>query len=388
MNNKKTKAFITPTALILLMTAFLPVAVAAPKSVDVLFLAYDQGESNAFMRIHNHLDALKIPYGIIAFGRAAEIFKDHPALLTFNDLSQDQNLRNNRDTRLPIEIINTVIRTTSTKIIYTGMASKAQAQMTNAFVNKGSQSIAFYDNFDPVSTKEYTQPFLQELKRVDAFHIPSEITASSFSELEKSKQAKLVVTGQPALETWDDIFVKANPSHLRKQLGISEQQPVALFAGGYNGDYTNSFRIFLQAAKKMPDILFIVKHHPKYSGELEKKLIQEEAVPNIKLITDHSFSTPELCTLASAVVVHKSTIAQQALYKHKPVIYVADSSFSNFIIEQRLAHRVYNPDALTKELTKLLENKEQNNSLSTLKMPDNPSRNISEHLQNILNESL
>ena len=357
-------------------------ATSPADTTDVLFLAYDQGESNAFIRIQKQLDKRDIRYKIIAFGRAAEVFKHHPALVSIKGLSNNSNLRYHRSTGIPAKTLEQALKSIQAKIIYSGMASKAQAQLLNQYGKQGSYLVAFYDNFDPVEAKDYVQPFLDEVRKVDEFHLPSDLTATSFDALKKVKQAKTVVTGQPALEGWDEIFNKTNPEELRKKLTIAPDQPVILFAGGYDDDYPDSFRIFLKATKLMPDILFVVTHHPKYSGELEQKLINEEATPNVRLLHKHQVSTPELSTIAKAVVVHKSTIAQQALYKGKPVVYVADDAFSNFILEKHLASRVYTSEDLEKVLSGILAiKKEPHPSLNVLGIPTNASRQITNRLQ-------
>ena len=386
VNNNNSRLSSAPAALVLLLTAFLPVAMANPTNpTDILFIAYDQGESNAFIRIQDQLDKRNIPYKIIAFGRAAEIFKHHPGLIKITELLDNQTLRNHREQGISEAVAQQVSKTTRAKIIYSGMASKAQAQLMNIYGKNGSHLIAFYDNFDPVESKSYVQPFLSEIDRIDEFHLPSEITATSFSALKQSKKADAIVTGQPVLEGWDEIFDKTDPVELRQKLEISTKQSVVLFAGGYDGDYPNSFRIFLKAAKLMPDTQFLVTHHPKYSGELEQKLMHQEATVNVRLLHSHQASTPELSTLASVVVVHKSTIAQQALYKGKPVIYIANDEFNNFILEKQLANRVHTPEMLKKELdTLLIRNKNQPPSLKPLGIPDNASQRIAELLQNHL----
>ena len=361
-------------------------AASTVHSTDVLFLAYDQGESNAFIRIQGQLEKRDIPYKIIAFGRAAEIFRHHPALLHIKGITDNPDLRRHRGQKIPVNAVQRTTRSIQAKIIYSGMASRVQAQLMNAYGAENRRLIAFYDNFDPVGSKEYVQPFLEEVNRVDEFHLPSTMTASGFTSLEQSKRAKAVVTGQPVLESWDEVFDTTEPDRLRKKMAIPANQAVILFAGGYDSDYSNSFRIFLKATKLMPEVLFLVTHHPKYTGDLEQKLMDEEAVAeNVRLLHNNQASTPQLSTLARAVVVHKSTIAQQALYKGKPVVYVADNQFSNFILEKQLASRVYSPEELKKVLSGILSLKQVNTpSLSALGVPDHASRNIADALEKSL----
>ena len=66
------------------------------------------------------------------------------------------------------------------------MASRAQAQVANTWERTGSRIIAFYDNFEPIDTVQYVQPFLAELRYADAFHVPSARTATSFQGLARA----------------------------------------------------------------------------------------------------------------------------------------------------------------------------------------------------------
>ena len=389
MSDNNSRPPSAPAALLLLLTTFLPTALAVSPvcSTDVLFLAYDQGESNAFLRIQAQLDKRAVSYKIIAFGRAAEIYRHHPALIHIKGISDNPDLHFHREQNISIKAIRQASESIRAKIIYSGMASKAQAQLLNHYGKQDSYLIAFYDNFDPVESKKYVQPFLGELNRVDEFHLPSDQTATSFETLKQIKQAKTVVTGQPVLEAWDEIFIKTDPEALRKKLEINSDQSVILFAGGYDDDYPNSFRIFLKATKLMPGTLFLVTHHPKYSGELEQQLIGEEETSNVRLLHEHQASTPELSTIASAVVVHKSTVAQQALYKGKPVVYVADSSFSNFILKTQLANRAYTPEQLHNVLLRILSPEPPPSPLlNTSGIPANASRHITDRLMFFLNK--
>lgn len=221
MNNNNSRFSSAPAALVLLLTAFLPAAMAnTANSTDILFLAYDQGESNAFIRIQDQLDKRNIPYKIVAFGRAAEVFKHHPALMKIAGLFDNPALRSHREQSISNATVQQVLKSTKAKIIYSGMASKAQAQLTNAYGENGSRLIAFYDNFDPVDSKDYVRPFIDEIVRIDEFHLPSNTTATSFATLKQSKQAEAVVTGQPVLEGWDEIFDKTDPAELRQKLEI------------------------------------------------------------------------------------------------------------------------------------------------------------------------
>ena len=125
----------------------------------ILFVAYDQGESNAFLRIQEQLKSANIPYRILAMGRAAEVFKDDPALIRVAALTRDEDLYNNRNHLLDQRLLYQLSEMISAKIVYVGMASRAQAQVANIWERTGSRVIAFYDNFEPIDSVRYVKPF-------------------------------------------------------------------------------------------------------------------------------------------------------------------------------------------------------------------------------------
>ena len=186
------------------------------------------------------------------------------------------------------------------------------------------------------------------------------------------------MTGQPALEGWDEIYRKTDTQLVRQQLGLGPNEPVILFAGGYDPDYEESFRIFIQATQKLPSVKFLVTHHPKYDGQLEKNIIREYNSSNVHLISKGAMTTAVLSKVA--IATHKSTVGAQALYKGKPAVYIANSSYSNFLLENGLALKAFTPENVVTALMSSIRTHNDFLSLKSLGMPDNPSQVIAGRL--------
>ncbi|USE35160.1 CDP-glycerol glycerophosphotransferase family protein [Endozoicomonas sp. SCSIO W0465] len=343
----------------------------------VLFVAYDQGESNAFLRIQERLKNSNIPYRILAMGHAAEIFKDDPALIPVGQLTHNEALYENRDQPLNQKLVYNLAERISAKIVYTGMASRAQAQIANTWDTRGAKVIAFYDNFDPVDSINYVQPFLEELRYIDEFHVPSKTTALSFQSIASSLGAEVTVTGQPALEDWDRIHEETDIFLLRETLNIHPEQPVVLFAGDYSSSYLQAFQTFIAATRLLPNILFLVSYHPKLDGDLERRIIAAQSDGNVHLLHHGTYSTATISTIASAVIVHKSSVAQQAIYRGKPVIYVADENYQNLMLTEQLAIRASQPEPLAIMINAHIMGYRPPAVAENLGIPDVPSRTIS-----------
>ncbi|MFK0572017.1 hypothetical protein [Endozoicomonas sp.] len=343
----------------------------------ILFVAYDQGESNAFIRIQERLKSANIPYRILAMGRAAEVFKDNPALIQIDELTHNDALFDNRDQPLNQNLVYHLPEMISAKIVYTGMTSRAQAQIANIWDRRGAKVIAFYDNFEPVDSINYVQPFLEELSHIDEFHVPGKTTAVSFQDVARSKGAKVKVTGQPSLEDWDRVYEETDIWLLRDTLNIHPEQPVVLFAGDYSNSYPNAFQTFIEATRMLPDVLFLVTYHPGFDGGLEQRIIESMAGGNVHLLHHGTYSTATLSTIASAVIVHKSSVAQQAIYRGKPVIYVTDQNYQNLMLTEHLAIRASTPKPLAVMIKAHILGYRPPAIAEKLGIPDAPSKTIS-----------
>lgn len=350
------------------------------KTVDVLFVAYDRGESNAFIQLEKQLRQKNISYKVLAIGSAADIFINHSESIKLPFFNLAEKLRHERSLYLPADIIASVIQSYSPRIVYSGMASVAQAQLVNSFRRQGSYGIAFYDNFDNPLQQQYLLPFLKEIASLDELHVPTASARKGFLHLLDTKSADIIVTGQPALEEWDDVYRQTDDGKVRQRLGLSANEPVILFAGGYDHGYEESFKIFVQGANRLKKIQFFVTHHPKYDGKLEDQIIKKYHCNNVQLIVKNQATTAELSKIASVIVTHKSTVGVLALYKNKPVVYVAGSHYSNFLLEAGLALKASTPEQVSAALMTSLSAQKPLRSLKDLGVPSFPAQEITSRL--------
>ncbi|WOG29343.1 hypothetical protein [Endozoicomonas sp. 8E] len=357
----------------------------ATENIDLLLVAYDQGESNAFKQLEKALKKRGINYRILSIGRAAEIFRNHPLNLTIS-VPDPEQLRNNRETVLPRSALAELSQRINPKIVYSGMASAAQAQILNHMKANGSYTLAFYDNFDPITNKKYVQAFLETIRTLDKFHIPSSATAVSFKDLVFCPNPLYVIIGQPALEAWDDIYRQTDNQFVRLELNLGPNEPVVVFAGGYDDTYEEYFRVFIEATRKLPSVTFLVTHHPKTSGEVERRWIKERGAGNVRLVENNRNSTAVLTKISVAVMVHKSSIGTMALYKGKPVIYIAEPGTDNFLIRQKAAFLASTPKEVVKKFQSAIASDKQFFSLESLGIPDQPSLSIAIEIETILED--
>ena len=356
---------------------------SANQEVDVLFCCYDLGDSHPMQRVMKDLEEQGISYKVLALGKALEVFTSNTLNLDLLDVKSD------REQALDTTHLKLIEDAVRPKIVITGMASVVQAQVLNLFKEKQAYAIAFYDNFDTVETADYAQPFLRRVEQIDEYFIPSEATLPGFQKLEKTKHSKLSIFGQPILENWDDVFSKTNKEELRQKLDVGSQDQVLLFAGDCNNTYQQYFRIFVKGvgAFNNPNLKVFVTYHPKTDGSFERSVVEEEKIPNIKIIDTKEFSTTQIATIANAFACHKSSMGIQALYVGLPVIYVVESGeVRNFAIQQGIATQVESAADLSSALDRILKaaNRNQSPVQQSLGIPKNATARMVTHIKELL----
>ena len=369
---------------LIIMTFISSVSIMAATSVDVLFCAYDMGESNAFNKLMSELDKQKITYKILALGKSLDVFNQHPNLIKI-DLP---DVKSNREQTLGSDHLELIKNTVHPKIIIAGMSSVVQAQLLNSF-RDAAYTVAFYDNFDDPESKEYIQPFLKTIGKIDEYFLPSETTLPGFQRSDVTRLAKLSVLGQPVLEDWDDTFVKTDKLELRSRLHVSSMDKVLLFVGGYDDTYKDYFRLFVKAMKSFEtdsDLKVFVTYHPKTKGEAEKLIITEEGARNIKIIEQDGPSTAQIATISDVLLCHKSSVGIQALYIGLPVVYVVKKGdLNNFAINQGLAYEVEDLETLTDTVKNILSAANSNKApLKSLGIPKEATKKITERIKTLL----
>ena len=97
---------------------------------------------------------------------------------------------------------------------------------------------------------------------------------------------------------------------------------------------------------------FIITYHPKTSGALEKKLLRDANLTNVKVFNPtQKFSTFTLATVAQLIIVHVSSIGSLLSIQCKPVVYFANSKYKNIFLQQQLAR----PASTQHELRQLIQ---------------------------------
>ena len=348
---------------------------------DVLFIAYDQGESSAFLQIEKSLAAKGVSFRVLALGRGAAVYKDHSKALVLPEGINADALTYKRSGLLPPASLAAVTQGIQPRIVYTGMASAVQAQLANAFQQEGSAVIAFYDNFDTAVGNAGIRPFLDQIKHLDEIQAPTLETQKSLHHIPALKNTKVTLVGQPALEEWDAVFSEVDDALLRKRLHLAADDKVVLFAGGnLDEGYKQAFGQFVQAAARLPRVQFLVTWHPKFDGQFEAGVVRSANAKNIQLVGKDVGSTAQLCKLASVVATYQSTVGAKALYKGKPVIYIAGEDYNNFLINAGLAVRTSTVDTTVVALKQTLRKQKATVSLSPLGMPEKPSSVVTDRI--------
>lgn len=304
-------------------------ALWAAKPVDVLFCAYDTGDSNAISRILPRLKEENLTYSILAFGRGTDIFKDEKAFYKIKGGSLED-----RAQLLPQSQIEDIQEQFQPKIVFSGMASVGQAQVLNAF--PGSKRVAFYDNFDAPEGKEFIQPFIGHIGQINLYMVPAQFLVPNFQRIFNGIKVRAV--GQPALEEWKDVFENTDRDQLKKDLKLETDQKVILFAGGVEKTYPHYLKIFVSVVARHPEWKIFITYHPKTDGEAEREAVKEFRASNT--VVGNEFKTNILATIADQLVCHKSSVCQQAFSVGVSCSYVAGDDYHNFLIDQKLVDRL------------------------------------------------
>ena len=318
-------------------------------AVDVLFIAYDYGESLAFKSALARLKSKTVNVRILTFGAADRAFRDVPeatqliSLLTTQQKLQHESLLNSletqRTTTLPVELLEYVVSKWQPQVVVTGMASTAQAQLTNKFALKNAYTVAFYDNFDNPVIQSFVQPWLASTLGVNEIFIPGDYLIKDFLKIKALSSSEITVTGQPALDQWIQSAKYFNKEQIFEKLNIAKNSRVVTFAAGYDQSSLNWADKFIEAATERPDLVFFIALHPKMDNRSDAPLVKKVAgLKNVK-IAPPSVTTEELVSVSALLATHKSTVGIKAAYLGVPVLYVAEDNYDNVLISHDLAKR-------------------------------------------------
>lgn len=319
----------------------------------LLFILYDSGETEALKPLFSLLEKCHLSYQIITLGTSARILANHAKVLSFSSpkiiesLQQTTTYEWQRESMLSEETISDITDQISSGFIVTGMASKVQFQIANRLAENQAHIFSYYDSFAPIKKDSIAFPFLKISQEV---FVPTKTLEKNVNQF--NEKAKAHIVGQPSIENWIDEYGKINAQSLYNELHIPNNRFTLLYAGGYGTHYEKAFRLFLRSISRLDKLNIVLSLHPKMDGQLEKSLIKEEGCDFIK-IADKQIPTNVLVKIADLVVSQNSTVGIQALFVHKPVIYLdtPESTYTNFAIEGGWVAQVFTKQ----EFVKLLE---------------------------------
>ena len=131
---------------------------AKPELVDVLVCVYDMGDAGPLEKVTAKFDRERISYRVVAIGKAAEKLGVSESLVSLKALKSKEIIKLPREKLLSEQLLKDISAQCQPKVVLAGMAAACQAQLLNHFKAQGAYTVAFYGNFDPITTKEYVQP--------------------------------------------------------------------------------------------------------------------------------------------------------------------------------------------------------------------------------------
>jgi UDP-N-acetylglucosamine 2-epimerase len=228
------------------------------------------------------------------------------------------------------------------------VVSRIQEQLADTLRAFNVATRGFYDSFE--QTRRGTI-VLQVSAKVDEVWVPNEQIRGNLITLGIDR---VRVVGQPSLESWLRLSQKTVSQEIYLRQGIGQHQKVIVFAGQYGDGYKEVVQSFLAQANKETladeNLTVVVSPHPRTSGELERKLIDN--IDNDRLLLAVAdLTTAELAAIASVVITWTSTVGVQAAFMGKPVIYYSPKSdgFRNDLIENDIAKKA-TPDTFPRVL--------------------------------------
>jgi len=312
---------------------FLPVSALA-KPLDVLFVLFQAGESNALHPILTELRKDNISFQILAVNTASGIFQNEPewdVSKMFFGSPRDLKIDWNQYQTMNPAMIREITDYFTPRIIITGMVSRFQQQLAKAYssLDSGPFIIGYFDAFSllvPNSLRENCLEFVHELWMPGQYH--KEDIQNRFPGL------PVKVMGQPTLQKWTAQFSKFQEQENSVLKSLLIKPRTVLFIGQYGESYEKAFRLFVQDASNIKDYNIWVSAHPHVDGSFERRVVAEYQSHNIKVLPN-DISTIEATLYSDFIVTIDSNVGIQALFMGKPVIYInSDPQYSNIAIEK------------------------------------------------------
>ncbi len=355
----------------------------ASETVDILLIANDQGESQVFNLLLPELTRRNLSAQVLTMGQADTVFANQTEAVLLNTLgSLSENATDDRTQQLDRETLERIVTQFRPAIVVAGMSHAIQAQLANRFKTAGATTMAFYDNFDLISQSHYVVPWLETTTGVDELLLPGHYQAVDAGKLPAFANSQISISGNPALEQWDIVFLITNEAQEKQRLALDPKRPVILFTGGYGDEYEQWLQLFLQAMAERPDLQVLIAPHPNTDGQLERNAVAALPLTNAS-VRDVSTSTAQLATVADLVVTHKSTTGFQAAWQGLPVLFVAADVYNNILIDAGLASRASSWQQILNNVHRYIDQPKRRETVSfkMLGVPEQSLQRIADHLQ-------
>ncbi|MTI13168.1 hypothetical protein [Sansalvadorimonas verongulae] len=325
--------------------------------MDVLLIAYDNGDGRAFRSLLPELDTKGTHWHLVAFGPATALFENTPNTTLLNEGASPEEVKEwigNRYATLADTKLASVTKRFAPRIVLSGMAHTIQAQLVQQWWQQGAWTIAFYDNMEPPAGQQWIKPWFDFNPPVEQVMVTTRPLKISFPE-KMARSGKVTQVVHPGLKEWQEAFEREDQQLLKEALELDER-PVVLVDGGYGDDYQNSLEVIKAAAALRDDLQWVFTPHPR-------TLFSTRSAPdNAPLITITDISTVRVATLARAVVTHRSSIGWFASQMGTPVIFVRPKDQPE-VLEQGLVRMVNDETTLLNALYRQLDAPAQHTEL-------------------------
>lgn len=302
--------------------------------VDVLFVAYDNGDGRAFQQLIPELEAKKLNWKIVTFGPAAKLFseRDEHVMNINQNMSAplQEAIYQNRALSLPANLKQRMLDSFRPKVVVTGMAHQGQAQLSDMFHGQGAWSIAFYDNLESPEGQAWVKHWFENVTPVsDELLVTMPDLSAHFSN-QLTYHKKNTIVQHPAVAAWGKTIQDEDAKALKQQLKLDDR-PVIVIAGGYGDAYQKSLLLMESVAENHPEIQWLLAPHPRV---LDRQNELPPLSPAIKMIT--TVPTNRLVAIADVVMSHRSTVVWMSAMSNIAGIFVRPEDSVS-----RTKHNVY-----------------------------------------------
>jgi len=255
---------------------------ALAKPLDILFVLFQAGASNALHPILPELRKDNISFQILAVNTASKILQNEPewdVSKKFFGSPQNSRIDWDLDQNMTPEMIRTITTYFSPRIIITGMVSHYQLQLARAYsiIDPGPFIIGYYDDFSllvPNSLRENCVKFVNELWMPGQYH--KEDIQNRFPGL------PVKAMGQPTLQHWETQFSRLQEQDDSVLRSFLTKPRTLLFVDQYGKNHEKVFRSFVQDASNITDFNIWVSVHPHVDGAFERRVVAEYQAHNIR----------------------------------------------------------------------------------------------------------